>query len=469
MQRVKTATAIADKPPYTETGTPGYFRSGDPVAATSPTVPGQDWFNMVQEELLNVIKASGLTPSATDDTQLKKAVLALIAANAVTVSPASETVAGILKLATAAQALAGADTATAMTPADVAAAALSGTGRVALAAGTADALTATVPTPQTALVNGMSVLVRAAAANTTTTPTLNLTLGATATGAKGIVGPAGAALAVGAIAGAGHWLALTYDATLDKWMLGNPTVTASASIIGAARNLTMSATGLSALVSMTADELVLKSAGVAKLCSGLALSASTAAAGAGGLDTGAIAASTWYAVFIIAKEDGTTALLLSLSATAPTMPLGYTYKARIGWIRTDGTANKYPLGFVQVGKLVHYRVAAGSNLAAMRQMISGAQGEVTTPTWIAVPVNNFVPATAIKIAVALINGGNGYAVAAQNNSYGPMSSTTNPPPVTVNATTTNVVNKDFILESTNLYYAANLAGGGLFCVGWEDC
>ncbi|GAB6124337.1 hypothetical protein [Humidesulfovibrio idahonensis] len=469
MQRVKTPTAVANKAAYSETGTPGHFTNGDAVAGIPATVPGQDWFNMVQEEILNVIKAAEINPSSTDDTQLTQAIAKLIADQAVTVSDASETVAGILKLATLTQAIAGTNTATAMTPADVAAAALSGTGRVALAAGTADALTATVPSAQTALIHGMNVLVRAAATNATTTPTFALTLGTTATPAKVIVGPAGAALAVGAIAGAGHWLALTYDATLDKWMLGNPTVTASASIIGAARNLALSATGLSALVSMTADELVLKSAGVAKLCSGLALSASTAAAGAGGLDTGAIAASTWYAVFIIAKEDGTTALLLSLSATAPTMPLGYTYKARIGWIRTDGTANKYPLGFVQVGKLVHYRVAAGSNLAAMRQMISGAQGEVTTPTWIAVPVNNFVPATAIKIAVALINGGNGYAVAAQNNSYGPMSSTTNPPPVTVNATTTNVVNKDFILESTNLYYAANLAGGGLFCVGWEDC
>ena len=122
MQRVKTLTAVTSKPAYSESGTPGYFIKGDAVAAIPATVPGQDWYNMVQEELHNLVVAAGLTPSATDDTQLTQAVARLIAAQAVTVANASETVAGILKLATAAQALEGTDMDTAMTPADVAAA-----------------------------------------------------------------------------------------------------------------------------------------------------------------------------------------------------------------------------------------------------------------------------------------------------------------------------------------------------------
>ncbi|MCH5146367.1 hypothetical protein JMF94_14890 [Desulfovibrio sp. UIB00] len=107
MQRVQTKTAAQDLPAYSADGTPGYFRNGDAVAAIPPTVPGAQWFNMVQEELRNLVVAAGLTPSATDDTQLAQAVAALIADQAVTVQAATETVAGILKLATQAQVDAG--------------------------------------------------------------------------------------------------------------------------------------------------------------------------------------------------------------------------------------------------------------------------------------------------------------------------------------------------------------------------
>lgn len=63
-------------------------------------------------------------------------------------------------------------------------------------------------------------------------------------------------------------------------------------------------------------------------------------AGVGGLDTGAIAASTWYHFFVIQRVDtGVVDLLFSLSATAPTMPASYTLKRRIGSCKTDGSSN----------------------------------------------------------------------------------------------------------------------------------
>jgi hypothetical protein len=122
MQRIKTSTATAEKPAYSTAGTPGYFRVGNAVADIPATVMGQDWPNMIQEEIAHVITAAGLTLSAEDDTQLAKAIAALIAAQAVTVEAASETVAGILKLATAAMAKAGTDDSAAMTALKVAAA-----------------------------------------------------------------------------------------------------------------------------------------------------------------------------------------------------------------------------------------------------------------------------------------------------------------------------------------------------------
>jgi len=69
--------------------------------------------------------------------------------------------------------------------------------------------------------------------------------------------------------------------------------------------------------------------------------ANITSSGAGGLDTGSEAASTWYAVFIIADSAGVNveAAMLSLSDTAPTMPSGYNIFRRVGWIRNNGSSD----------------------------------------------------------------------------------------------------------------------------------
>lgn len=73
-----------------------------------------------------------------------------------------------------------------------------------------------------------------------------------------------------------------------------------------------------------------------------------AGAGNGGLDTGSVAASTWYHLFLIKRIDtGVVDVLLSTSATSPTLPTNYTKKRRIGAIRTDSSGNI--LAFVQIG------------------------------------------------------------------------------------------------------------------------
>jgi len=159
---------------------------------------------------------------------------------------------------------------------------------------------------------------------------------------------------------------------------------------------------------------------------------------------------------------------MSLSATAPTLPSGYTYKARVGWIRTDGTANKYPLSFIQYGKKVQYKVSTSSNLAALPIPVSGAQGSLTTPTWVAVAVSNYVPTTATSIDLVLNSLGVGNSMAAPNNSYGAYNSASNPPPCVTLSAASGVDGKtiSFMLESTNFYYAAS--GGYCGISGWED-
>jgi hypothetical protein len=91
--------------------------------------------------------------------------------------------------------------------------------RTATAGGTANAITADIyPQPLNLdALNGLVIHVRAAAANT---DAATLKIGALA--AVAIVKGANAVLVPGDIAGAGHWLTLQYDKTLNKFVLLNP-------------------------------------------------------------------------------------------------------------------------------------------------------------------------------------------------------------------------------------------------------
>jgi hypothetical protein len=70
--------------------------------------------------------------------------------------------------------------------------------------------------------------------------------------------------------------------------------------------------------------------------------------GGGGLDAGTVAASSWYHAFLILRPDtGVADILLSRSATSPTMPASYTKKRRLGAVKTD--ASGHLIAFKQVG------------------------------------------------------------------------------------------------------------------------
>lgn len=88
----------------------------------------------------------------------------------------------------------------------------------AIAAGTADAITATYTPSILALTNGLRLIVRAGFANATTTPTF----APDAMAAKTIVKGNNIALTIGDISGSGHWLELQYDTTFTAWVLINP-------------------------------------------------------------------------------------------------------------------------------------------------------------------------------------------------------------------------------------------------------
>jgi len=242
---------------------------------------------------------------------------------------------------------------------------------------------------------------------------------------------------------------------------------------GAFRNLTGSASGLDADVDYAVDEIVLgDGSGNYAVARNVTKTITMSTSGAGGLDTGAVAASTWYYGYVIVKDDGTVAALASLSASSPTLPAGYTKWARVGSFRTDATANKYPLAFAQADRSVQYKVASGSNVTGLPKMASGSAGSVTVPTYVAVSVANFIPPTAkvIKLLVYVSSVSDRVSVV-PNASYGPQLSTTNPPMHQLFPNGTAGMYSyptAMILESASIYWASLGAGCGLHCVGWED-
>lgn len=149
----------------------GYPQTANPGLGVPATKPGAYWYHMVTEELSAVVEAAGLTPDPLALNQLSMAMQA----------------AGY---------------------------------RASAAGGTADALTGTFTPAVATLTNGMVLYVRAGSANATATPTFTPNGGVIA--AKTVVKGNNIALVTGDIAGAGHWLALQYDATLDKFVLLNP-------------------------------------------------------------------------------------------------------------------------------------------------------------------------------------------------------------------------------------------------------
>jgi len=174
------------------------------------------------------------------------------------------------------------------------------------------------------------------------------------------------------------------DTNIDLNIAGKGTgqvkITKLASAIASGRNIaarTNSSTPNSK-VDITADELIVKDTNsVAMLLSSVSLTLDITASGANGLDTAAEAGNTWYYGWVIAKPDGTTAGLISASATAPTMPSGYTYKGLATAVRNDGSSNF--VKYRQRGNSVYYEAGVS--------VLSGGTASVET----AITITSVVP------------------------------------------------------------------------------
>lgn len=108
--------------------------------------------------------------------------------------------------------------------------------------------------------------------------------------------------------------------------------------------------------------------------------------GVGGLDTGSEVADTWYYIFIIGDTTlvNDTDVLMSASATAPTMPAGYDVKRLIGAIRNDDSQDFYDYYTQSTGK---------DRLYLWRESVSTLQvlSDGTAEAWTDVDVSEFIP------------------------------------------------------------------------------
>lgn len=126
--------------------------------------------------------------------------------------------------------------------------------------------------------------------------------------------------------------------------------------------------------------------------------------GEGGLDTGSESSSTGYYLWLIWNPSTVTAdAMLSLSATSPTMPGGYTKKRLVGYGFNNASSNFWE--FAQNGdgrtRLVMYNEVRSPTLRVL------SNGSSTT--WANVDFSEFVPVNAVSLLVMAQNNGTNVA------------------------------------------------------------
>lgn len=125
----------------------------------------------------------------------------------------------------------------------------------------------------------------------------------------------------------------------------------SGGVVGTHRKLHMSITAASATATITADELVLKSAlgGRARILNAFSQSINLATTGIGGMLTGSAPVSGYVAIYGAVKDDGTRGAFAvnATSAAAPDVaassPTGYTMTALLAVVATDGSGLMKPI------------------------------------------------------------------------------------------------------------------------------
>jgi hypothetical protein len=159
--------------------------------------------------------------------------------------------------------------------------------------------------------------------------------------------------------------------------------------------------------------------------------------------------------------------LLSLSATAPTVPSGYTFKARVGGTFTD--ASSHLLRTFQQGRQAAY-VTDGTHV--LPTVTSGATGTINTTTFTGTSTSlaGKVPTTAQSLRFATSGRAASFLMAlAPNANYAGYQDTTGPVPFFYSFSSGLIGGAgEMLLESANIFYASANAAGLVQAQGWTD-
>lgn len=137
----------------------------------------------------------------------------------------------------------------------------------------------------------------------------------------------------------GDTVTVQWNSIHNAWMLLSISAVVPPAIVAASRNLVIvNGASPNSQMTITADEVVLKStSGASYVASSVNVTADIAlGVMPNGLDAGTETADAWYYLWLIYNSSAV-ASLISTSATTPTLPTGYTYKALVGMVRNAGS------------------------------------------------------------------------------------------------------------------------------------
>lgn len=201
-------------------------------------------------------------------------------------------------------------------------------------------------------------------------------------------------------------LILAHISSYSQGLLDDTTATAARATLGVGirghlAGLTLTPAGASVSMPITAGEAAdSTNTQVMQLAAAITKTTSAWAVGttAGGLDTGTATSNTWYHWYLIKRLDtGVVDAIMSLSATAPTLPANYTLYRRIGSAKTNNLV-QWDL-FIQDGDRFHWVVPLNGDAGG-----SSNPGTAAVTRTITVPPGINVMA---DLLITVFNGGVG--------------------------------------------------------------
>ena len=211
-------------------------------------------------------------------------------------------------------------------------------------------------------------------------------------------------------------------------------------------NLNAYVTGANSMAIIADAVALFDSSGNMYGATSVSLNPNAAAGGVNAVDTGSITNLTGYYYFLIYNPTiNIVASLISLSATSPVMPFGYTYKRRIGWFWYNGGIWSFTQRNAQFAWTTN------------RTLVSGTQ---TSPAFFSLA--GYISPLAAKVRGELIT----------NNNNVVLSDNLGNPIVAVNAAPPNQCYWfwEFVLQNgtVQLSYQSSSGGGAVQIMGWED-